>query len=362
MEKKTKRTIQDYRKKIDEIDDKILTLLSQRGKAAQAIGKLKKKQGHKFHVPEREVALLRRLKERNAGPYSSETIGIIFREIISASLSLEAPLNVAYLGPKASYTNIATIRKFGASVNLLPQENINDVFLEVANSRVDYGVVPIENSTEGIVNQTLDLFMEYSVQISGEIQLAIHHNLLSHSADLKKIKKVYSHIQAISQCRSWLKINLPQARLVPVSSTSRAAELVQTEKTAAAISSEFASSLYNVPIIKSNIEDHPNNFTRFIVIGRTAAAVTGHDKTSLMFSTLDKPGILFKVLKAFADQDINLTSIESRPIKKNAWQYIFFVDLEGHIHEQSVQKAVEKLQTVCSFVHILGSYPKEVGN
>ncbi len=362
MKKKSTSSIQTYRKKIDEIDLKILNLLSQRGKAAKAIGKIKKEHGKRFHVPEREVTLLKRLETKNSGPFSAEAIGIIFREIISASLSLEAPIKIAYFGLPASYTHLAAIRKFGVSANLISQESIKNVFIETANSRVEYGMVPIENSTEGVVNQTLDLFMEYAVQICGEIQLPIHHNLLSHCNDLKKIKRVYSHIQAISQCRHWIEANLPHAKVIPVASTSRAAEMAQSEKTAGAISSDFAANLYHVPIQKQNIEDHPNNFTRFIVIGRNETQMTGCDKTSLMFSTLDEAGILFKILKPFAEQKINLTSIESRPLKKNAWEYVFFIDLDGHIQEERVRKSISKLQSLCNFIHILGSYPKEIGN
>lgn len=358
--KKKPNTISVYRKKIDDIDSKILNLLSQRGKAAEQIGKIKRKNKLPFHIPEREEQLITRLKKANSGPFSNEAIGIIYREIISASLALETPLKVAYLGPEATYSHLAAIRKFGISANLLPQKDIRSVFIEVANSRTDYAIAPVENSIEGVVNQTLDLFLEFPLKISSEIQIPIHHNLLSNCNDFQKIKEVYSHVQAIAQCRQWLEKNLPQATLVPVASTSKAAEIAAQKKQSAAIASEVASSIYNIAIQAQFIEDKPNNYTRFIVIGSQETNISGNDKTSVMFSTSDEPGILYKILRAFADEKINLSTIESRPAKKTAWEYVFFIDMDGHIKEENMQRAIHKMKKYCAFLRILGSYPKAV--
>ena len=356
---KSKKTLAPHRKKIDAIDEKILQLLQQRGKEVQAIGRIKQEKGADFHVPEREAVLLTRLRKKNQGPYSNQAIEAVFREILSASLALEAPLQVAYLGPEATFTHLSAIKHFGISARFLPQTSLRQVFEEVANHRVDYGIVPIENSTEGVVSHTLDLFMEFTLQICGEIQMEISHNLLSASKDLSQVKKVYSHIQALGQCRHWLEKNLPNAVQKAVASTARAAEMAQQEKGAAAIASAYAANIYALNILRKNIEDHPNNFTRFLVIGHKTPKPTGNDKTSVMFSMKDEPGVLFHVLKPLAAAGLNLTKIESRPLKKKTWEYVFFIDVDGHAEEANVAGALNKIQKVCSFVQILGSYPKE---
>lgn len=358
--KKTPALVQ-HRDRIDGIDKKILRLLSERGREVQAIGKIKQQQGAAFHVPEREAMVLARLKSANSGPFTNEAIEGIFREILSASLALEAPLTVAYLGPEATFTHLAAIKKFGVSTQFLPQTTLRQVFEEVVNSRVDYGIVPIENSTEGVVSHTLDLFMEFTLHICGEIQMEISHNLLAKRADLKAIKRVYSHPQALGQCRLWLEQNLPGADLKSVESTARAAEIAAKEKGAAAIASTYAATLYGLTILRRHIEDHPNNFTRFLAIGKRPTAPTGRDKTSIMFSTKDEPGVLFRLLKPMAAQKLNLSKIESRPLKKKAWEYVFFIDLDGHIEDKKVAKAVREMEKQCSYLQILGSYPREVG-
>ena len=356
-----KKGLAKHRRKIDQIDEKILKLISERGKWVQAIGKIKKSDGALFHVPEREATLLSRLKGKNTGPYSNQAVEGMFREIISASLALEAPLHVAYLGPEATFTHLAAIRRFGISAQLRPQGSLRQVFEEVANHRVDYGIVPIENSTEGVVSHTLDLFMEFTLQITGEIQMEISHNLLAKQNRLEKIKKVYSHPQALAQCRHWLEKHLPNAELKGVASTAKAAEMAAKEKGTAAIASAYAANIYGLLAVRKHIEDHPNNFTRFLVIGRHGPGATGHDKTSLMFSTRDEPGVLFKILKPLASSGINLTKIESRPLKKRAWEYVFFIDMDGHATDRKVARAIKQMEKVCSFVQILGSYPKETG-
>ena len=358
---KKKPALAKHRDRIDRIDKRILHLLSQRGREVQAIGRIKKQLGAAFHVPEREAMILSRLKTENKGPFSNEAVEGMFREVLSASLALEAPLTVAYLGPEATFTHLAAIKKFGVSTQFLPQTTLRQVFEEVVNSRVDYGIVPIENSTEGVVSHTLDLFMEFTLHICGEIQMEISHNLLAKQTDVKKIRRVYSHPQALGQCRLWLEQNLPAAEIKSVESTARAAEIAALEKDAAAIASTYAATLYGLTIVRRHIEDHPNNFTRFLVIGRRPTAPTGRDKTSIMFSTKDEPGVLYRLLKPLAAQRLNLSKIESRPLKKKAWEYVFFIDLDGHIEDNKVARAIRAMEKQCSYLQILGSYPREVG-
>jgi chorismate mutase/prephenate dehydratase len=256
---------------------------------------------------------------------------------------------------------LAAIRKFGISSHFLPQTTLRQVFEEVANARVDYGIVPIENSTEGVVTHTLDLFTEFTLHICGEIQVEVHHHILAQNKNLKQIQTVYSHPHALAQCRQWLETHLPTAKLEPVDSTAKAAKIASTKKSAAAIASSYAATLYGLSVLRKNIEDHPNNFTRFLVIGRRATAPTGQDKTSIMFSVKDQPGVLFRLLQPLATQKINLSKIESRPMKKKAWEYVFFIDLDGHIQTPHVAKALAKMEKECSFLQVLGSYPKEAG-
>lgn len=352
--------LKNHRQRIDELDAQLLELLSKRGREVQAIGKIKQKAGGSFHVPEREVTVLKRLKKLNKGPYDFRAVEEIFREILSASLALEAPLKVAYLGPQATYTHLAAIRKFGAATNFIPQTTLRDVFLEVVGDRVQYGIVPIENSNEGVVTHTLDLFMEFTLTICGEIQLEINHNLLSKEGDLKKIKKVYAHSQAIGQCRHWLEENLPKAQVFPTDSNAKGAMIATKEKGTAAIASDYAAELYKLKILRKHIEDYPNNFTRFLVIGKKPTQPTGHDKTSIMFSTRDEPGVLFRLLKPLADSRINMTKIESRPLKKRAWEYVFFIDLDGHMEDPAITEVLKTMERECSFFQVLGSYPREI--
>ncbi|MBF0491468.1 MAG: prephenate dehydratase [Deltaproteobacteria bacterium] len=350
--------IKHLREEIDQLDQSFLKLLSQRGEKVMQIGQLKKAAQSRFHVPEREAKIFQKLKKNNPGPYKDEAILSIFREILSASLALESPLQVAFLGPEATFTHLAAIQRFGLSAQFVPQETIAQVFQAVQQKKVNYGIVPIENSTEGVVNHTLDLFVDFPLKICGEIKIAIVHNLLSQESDLRKIKKVYSHPHALAQCRQWLTKHLPQVKIVDVASTAKAAEIVSGEKQVAAIASEYAASKYKLKVLCKNIEDHPNNFTRFVVIGEEGCGPSGHDKTSLMFSTKDEVGVLFKLLAPFAKEKINLTKIESRPLKGRAWEYIFFVDLDGHQEDPKVRRAIETMAQSCSFLRVLGSYPK----
>ncbi|MDW7644684.1 MAG: prephenate dehydratase [Desulfuromonadales bacterium] len=355
---KEKGRLDDLRHRIDSIDDDILSLLNERAKVVIEVGKTKEGDRQEFYVPSREMAIYQRLTAHNPGPFPSEAIRRVFREIISASLALEHPMKVAFLGPQATFTHAAALQQFGLSAQLVPQRSIPAVFDEVLRGRCHYGVVPVENSTEGVVSHTLDMFMDSDLQINAEILLEISHDLLSLSGDLERVRKVVSHPQALAQCRKWLEDNLPDIPLVDVGSTALAAQMVAEDDAAAAIASEMAASLYGLRVAKKKIEDNPNNYTRFLVIGRKRPARSGQDKTSIMFSVKDEPGILYRMLEPFSTRQINLSKIESRPLKKKAWEYIFFLDIEGHLEDDRVKEAVEDLRQYCQFLKVLGSYPR----
>jgi chorismate mutase/prephenate dehydratase len=352
------RTLDDLRRQIDDIDDTILDLLNRRAAVVIAVGKAKAGSHQEFYVPSREQAIYRRLTERNPGPFPAEGIRRVFREIISASLALEQPMKVAFLGPQATYTHVAAMQQFGFSAQLVPQKSIDMVFDEVQRGRAHYGVVPVENSNEGVVSHTLDMFIELDLQINAEILLEISHDLLSRTGDFGQVRKVVSHPQALAQCRKWLEENLPDIPLVDVASTALAAQMVAEDETAAAIASEMAATLYDLQVVRKKIEDNPNNFTRFLVIGRHTPAPSGRDKTSIMFSVRDEPGILYRMLEPFSKRGLNLSKIESRPFKKKAWEYIFFLDLEGHAQEANVGAALAELKGYCTLFKVLGSYPR----
>lgn len=349
-------SLQNLRKQIDKIDSIILKLLNERIEIALAIKKLKIKNGLEPYTPDREKALLERLTEQNKGILKKDSVIAIFREIMSAALAVERPLKVAYLGPAATFTHLASLKKFGSSVVYIPQNSISDVFSEIGKGRVDYGVVPIENSIEGAINHTLDMFIDSDLKICSEISLTISHNLLSNTT-VKRIKKVYSNPQVFAQCRSWLEANLSNVELIEVSSTTKAAELASKSKSAAAIASIVASRIYRLKIIAERIEDYTDNVTRFLVIGNSIPNSTRDDKTSVMFSIKDRVGALHNMLSPFKKNGINLTKIESRPSKKKAWDYYFFVDFSGHVSDAKVKKALDELAKECTFFKILGSYP-----
>ncbi len=354
--------LKKLRERIDEIDLKILELLNERAKIAKVIGELKKKSKSPFHVPERERAIFERILKINEEKFSNlfppEALVHVFREIISACLSLEKPLKIAYLGPKATFTHQASLEFFGFSAQYVPCPTIRDVFSEVEAGRSDYGVVPVENTIEGVVNYTLDMFLESDLKISGEVVLPINLHLLSLSESLESIKKVYSHKMALAQSRRWLDKNLPHAQRIEVESTAKACEIALEEEGSSAIASEVASYTYHLNILARNIQDSSDNYTRFLVISKRDLAPTGKDKTSLLFAVKDEPGALYKALEVFYRAGINLTKIESRPSKKKAWDYVFFVDLEGHREEEKVKRALKDLTARTQMVKILGSYPK----
>ncbi len=351
--------IEKSRKEIDRLDDEILRLLNERSRHVITIGKTKREADPHalLHTPGREVFIVERLARHNPGPFPNEAIRPVYREIMSASLSLEGLQTVAYLGPPATFTHLAALGKFGESAQYTSVSGIKEVFDAVERGRALYGVVPIENSTEGVVNYTLDMFIDSSLMIYGEVMQEVSHHLMSKSERVEDIETIYSHSHALAQCRNWLETNMPTVRVAEAPSTSRAAERCQEEPHAAAIASELAAHMYGLHILKSRIEDNLNNFTRFLVLCKHCSDPTGKDKTSVMLSVKDKAGALYDLLRPFASNGINMTKIESRPSRRKAWEYIFFVDIEGHIREDRVRRTLEELKGRCLFLKILGSYP-----
>lgn len=360
-ENNKKQDLGSYRQKIDNIDNKLVKLLSERGNLAKKIGRIKAKNGERVvYVPSREKEVLENVEKANQGPFDSTALHAIFREIISATRALENPTRVAFLGPEATFTHMAAVRQFGSGAEFLPQVNIAHVFEEVEKGHADFGVVPVENSTEGVVNYTLDKFVESELKICSEVVIPVTQNLLSRESDLAQIRRIYSHPQALAQCRGWIASHLPQAELKETESTASAARRVVSEPGAAAIASEFAADIFGLETLVRNIQDQLKNMTRFLVIGHESSGPTGDDKTSIAFVAKDQVGVLYRLLKPLADMKINLTKIESRPLKKKAWEYMFFVDMEGHIKEPRVRKALAELGDRCEFFKILGSYPRFV--
>jgi chorismate mutase / prephenate dehydratase len=349
--------VEKFRKEIDKIDDEILTLLNKRSNIVLEIAHIKRNENAKFYSPERERQILERLTLLNQGPFPNETLRVIYREILSASLSLEEPLKVACLGPLATFTHLAALRHFGSSAQFLPVETIKDVFDTVEKGKADFGVVPIENSNEGVISYTLDLFIDSELKVSAEVMLEITHNLLSRSGDKSKIKRVYSFSPATAQCRRWIQQNLAGIPVVEATSTANAAELAAGDDEAAAVASDLAAKVYNLQFVEKNIEDSRQNYTRFLVISKEFPQQSGRDKTSIMFTLKNKPGSLYNSLEPFKKARINLTKIESRPSKRKAWEYIFFADMEGHIENKKLRKAIDAVKDNCLFLKILGSYP-----
>lgn len=350
--------LKGLRDEVDRIDDKILELLNERARVVIEIAKVKAEGSVGPYAPEREREIYQRLMKRNLGPFPTQAVKNVFREIMSASLSLERPLKVAFLGPKATFTHLACIQHFGLSSDLIPKKDIADVFNDVEKGRVAFGVVPIENTTEGVVSHTLDMFTTSGLKICAEIMMEITLALLNKSGRIEDVKAIYSHPHAIAQCKEWLKNHLPNTPIFDVPSTAMAAQMVMDEPSSAAIASEYAATIYDLQVVERRIEDHLNNFTRFLVIGRETPLRCGEDKTSIMFSIKDAPGALYRMLKPFAEKGINLTKIESRPQKQKAWEYVFFLDLDGHISDPKVKEALKELEGQCVFLKVLGSYPK----
>lgn len=352
------------RDRIDNIDGEIERLISERARCAQDVASVKKASGEseaQYYRPEREAQVLRRVMEKNSGPLPNEEIARLFREIMSACLALEHPVRLAYLGPEGTFTQQAALKHFGRSAVCLPMASIDDVFREVEAGAVEFGVVPVENSSEGVVNHTLDTFMESGLKICGEVALRIHQNLLvSDVTNVDSISRIYSHSQSLAQCRKWLDSRYPKADRIPVSSNADAAKRVRGEWNAAAIAGEMAAELYGLKVLAEKIEDRPDNATRFLIIGNQDVPPSGTDKTSLIISMRNEPGALYDALEPFRKHKVDLTSVESRPSKTGNWNYIFFIDLSGHQQDDNVKAALREVGERASDLKMLGSYPKAV--
>lgn len=350
--------ISDIRNRIDEIDAKLVEMINERARCAEEIGRLKNTGAKSIFAPERERQVLAGVLRNNRGPLSDKTMSAIFREVISACRALEKPITAAYLGPAGSYSHIASILKFGESTEFIPANTIPDVFSAVEHKEANYGVVPVENSTEGIVNHTLDMFLLSDLRICAEIYAPISHNLLSCGTELSQIKRVYSRPEAIAQCRNWLATHLPGVEILEVSSTAKGARMCEGYPTSAAVASSLAAKEYGLNIVAEGIEDNPHNKTRFLVVGYSRPEPSGKDKTSIVFSVPHKAGSLYHALTVFDQEHINLTMIESRPTKQMPWEYIFFVDCQGHEKDENIQAALKKLSEMALFTRVLGSYPE----
>ena len=348
--------LESIRKKIDEIDQKIISFLNDRTRLALEIGKLKQEKDTSVYAPERESEIYRKIDQVADGPLPKDAVKSIYREIMSASLALEKPMTVSYLGPEATFTHLASLSKFGSSVKYVPCTSITEVFAEVDQKRADYGVIPIENSIEGAVSHSLDMFIDSDLKICSEILFEISHNLMA-NCDLKYVKRIYSKAEVFGQCRLWLERNVPRVELLEATSTSQAAQRAQKEDGAGAIASKLAATLYNLNILAGGIEDMAHNVTRFLVIGRHMAQKTKQDKTSIVVSIKDKVGALYEMLEPIRKNKVNMTKIESRPSKKKAWDYYFFIDMEGHVDDVRVKKALDAMEERVRFLKVLGSYP-----
>ncbi len=345
------------RERIDKIDNELLELLKERVDLVKEIGKLKSRGEKNYFDPSRQADILRRLERLNKGKLHPETLKRIFLTIFSESIALEEDVKIGYLGSPGSFTHQAAIHQFGHALQQISYETIPDVFDAVQKKWTNYGVVPIENSTEGVVNHTLDMFLEFDLKIIAEILLDIKHHLISSEIQLDNIEALYSHPQAIAQCRLWIKSNLPHCKVIEVPTTSEGVLRIKKEKKAAAIGSQLSAQLYDMPILHESIQDSTNNITRFLVIGNEIPRPSEKNKTSIMLALADKVGALFEVLSVFRIFEINLTKIESRPSKKRPWEYIFFIDFEGHIKEKKIKTVLEELEKKSTLVKILGSYP-----
>ncbi len=350
------------RNEIDGIDTELLRLLNQRARCAQKVGEIKAEHGEAGHIyrPEREAQVLRRLQDANPGPLPNENITFFFREVMSACLSLEQPLGVAFLGPLGTFSESAATKHFGHAARLQPQSSIDDVFREVESGHAQYAVVPVENSTEGAVGRTMDLLLATPLKICGEVLVRIHQNLLSNECDLSRINKVYSHAQSLAQCHEWLNRMLPNAQRVSVASNAQAAQMAAAEPGCAAIAGQAAATRYSLPCLAENIEDEPNNTTRFLVLGKHDAAVSGKDKTSLIMSAPNRTGALHELLLPLSSSGVSMCRLESRPARNALWEYVFYVDILGHRDDVAVNAALKELFDHATYLKILGSYPVAV--
>ncbi|HEY1283910.1 MAG TPA: prephenate dehydratase [Steroidobacteraceae bacterium] len=356
--------LNQVRQHIDSVDEKIHGLLNERAKLAQLVGISKTLDGRTvdFYRPEREVQVLRMAKERNKGPLRNEEVLRLFREIMSACLAQQEPLKVAFLGPEGTFSQTAVHAHFGHSVRALPLTSTDEVFHEVEAGAADFGVVPVENSTEGTINNTLDRFLNSPLKICGEVELRVHHFLMSKVSTLERVERVCAHPQALAQCRLWLDDHLPDVERVPVSSNAEGARRARDEKGTAAIAGETAAEVYGLPVLAAQIEDRPDNTTRFFVLGRKLFQASGEDRTTLLLSVshTDSSGALFRLLEPLSKYKVNMTRIESRPSHRRKWDYVFFIDIEGHADDKHVAKALAALKRRASLFRVLGSYPRAV--
>ncbi len=350
-------SLEELRKQIDYFDERIVELLNERAKVAVKIGRIKQQTNTPIYAPEREKAVLEKVRRLNKGPLPDRCLEAVWREMMSGSFALEKPLKIGFLGPEGTFSHAAAAAKFGSSVEYVPLADIPSVFEEVVRGHIDYGLVPVENSIGGGVVDTLDAFLSSSARICAEVLITIHHNLLA-KEPWEKIKTIYSKPEVFSQCRKWLASTAKDRDIQPASSTSKAAEIASREPGVAAIGSTIAGELYGLHVLFENIEDNPDNITRFFVISREAAKRSGDDKTAIMFTTAHKPGALAEVLDVFKDRGINLTDIEKRPSRKASWEYYFFIDAIGHQDDEHMQAAIEEARQHCLQLTVLGSYPR----
>ena len=353
-------SLPEWRKEIDRIDAEILERLNRRASLAQQIGHAKSSARSHYFTPEREHIVFNRLFSLNQGPLDQNAVRAVYREIISSCRALEKPLSVAFLGPEGTFSHLASVAKFGSMSAFVPAESIADVFSQVERNAADYGIVPIENSWAGVVPETLDTFMNSNLRVVSEVYQNIAHNLLTRADSLEQVTKLYSHFQPLAQCRKWLQNHLPNAQIVEASSTARSAELAaaDADPNSAAIATTLAAERTGLPILCEHIEDNPTNRTRFLVLGYNEPEPTGKDKTSLLFSVHNRSGQLVQALNAFEKYDVNLTMIESRPNKTAAWEYLFYIDAQGHHKDANIAKALQLLNQQSLFARVLGSYPE----
>jgi len=363
-----KEFLDNIRQNIDAVDCEIQTLINNRAKLAQQVAMVKKNHTAAddnsnpiFYRPEREAQVLKAVMERNAGPIADEKMARLFREIMSVCLDLEAPQRIAFLGPVGTFTHAAALKHFGKAADTVPMTTITDVFREVEAGTAMYGVVPVENSSEGVVNHTLDGFLSSTLKIIGEVELPIHQNfLVAEHTKIDGLSRIYSHQQSLAQCRHWLDVNFPNVERVAVSSNGEAARRLKNEWHSAAIAGDVAVAEYGLHKLYSNIEDNPSNTTRFLIIGHEAIAPSGQDKTSIVVSAHDKAGALIEILKPLSYHDVSMTSIETRPERPNKWAYVFFIDMNGHVNDPNVSAAINDIRPLVKDLRILGSYPKAV--
>ena len=357
--------LDQLRQRIDALDSEILGLLNERARCALEVAEVKQAASGDvapiFYRPEREAQVLRNIAAKNPGPLSDDKVIQVYRQIMSACLALEEPLKVAYLGPEGTFTQLATLKQFGHAVVGVPMITVDDVFREVASENCNYGVVPVENSTEGVVSHTLDNFLNSSLRVCGEVELRIHHHLMvAPGTNPEKITKIYAHQQTFGQCRRWLDGHYPRIPRITASSNAEAARLALAEEGTAAIAGEIAAETYCLTVLSKKIEDESDNTTRFIVVGREVIGPSGKDKTSIMVSTHNQPGALYKLLEPFHRHDVSLTSIETRPSRTGMWSYVFFIDFEGHAQDETIAQVISEIDSDVLEIKMLGSYPRAI--